>query len=39
MTDPDMIARCTRWLELLRQSAITGSAAAELCRRTASELS
>jgi hypothetical protein len=39
ITDPDMIARYTRWLDLLHQSAITGTAAAELCRRTASELS
>jgi hypothetical protein len=38
ITDPDTIARYTRWLELLRQAATTGSATAELCRRIASEL-
>jgi hypothetical protein len=38
ITDPDMIARYARWLELLRQAAITGVEAAELCRRTAGEL-
>jgi hypothetical protein len=29
ITDPDTIARYTRWLELLRQAATTGSANAE----------
>jgi len=38
ITDPDTIARYTRWLELLRQAATTRSAAAELCRRIESEL-
>jgi transcriptional regulator with XRE-family HTH domain len=38
ITDPAIIARYTRWLELLRQAATTGAAAAELCRHVASEL-
>jgi Domain of unknown function (DUF5753) len=38
ITDPDMIARYARWLELLRQAAITGAGAAEMCRRAAAEL-
>lgn len=39
ITDPTMIARYTRSLEQLRQAAITGTTAAEQCRRTANELS
>jgi hypothetical protein len=38
ITDPAIIARYARWLELLRQAAITGNAAAQLCRQVASEL-
>jgi hypothetical protein len=39
IADPRTIARYVRWLELLRQAAVTGPAAADLCRRAASELS
>jgi hypothetical protein len=38
ITEPDMIGRYTRWLELLRQAAITGDEAADMCRRAAAEL-
>jgi hypothetical protein len=38
ITKPEMIARYGRWLELLRQPAVTGAEAAEMCRRTAAEL-
>ena len=31
-------ARHARWLELLRQAAVTGTEAADMCRRTADEL-
>jgi hypothetical protein len=35
ITDPNMIARYARWLELLRQSAVTGGDAADMCRQAA----
>ena len=35
ISDPDIVARYARWLELLRQAAVTGAEAAEMCRRTA----
>lgn len=35
ITDPAIIARYSRWLEQLREAAITGNAAAELCRQIA----
>lgn len=38
ITAPAINARYTRWLEQLRQAATTGTAAAELCRRAAAEL-
>jgi transcriptional regulator with XRE-family HTH domain len=38
ITDPDLIARYARWLELLRRAAVTGSEAADMCRRAAAEL-
>ncbi|HEX6404187.1 MAG TPA: helix-turn-helix transcriptional regulator [Pseudonocardiaceae bacterium] len=38
ITAPEMIARYGRWLELLRQAAITGRQAAEMCWRVAAEL-
>ena len=38
ITEPDLLTRYSRWLELLRQSAVTGSGAAEMCRRVADEL-
>jgi transcriptional regulator with XRE-family HTH domain len=38
ISDPDMVARHARWLELLRQAAVTGAEAAGMCRRTANEL-
>jgi hypothetical protein len=37
-TEPELIARYARWLELLRQAAITGAEAAQICRRIAREL-
>jgi transcriptional regulator with XRE-family HTH domain len=37
ISDPDIIARYARWLELLRQTAVTGAEAAEMCRRIAAE--
>lgn len=33
ITEPEIIARYTRWLDLLRQAAVTGHKAAEMCRR------
>jgi hypothetical protein len=38
ISDPDMVARHARWLELLRQAAVTGAEAAGMCRRIANEL-
>jgi hypothetical protein len=38
ISDPDMVARHARWLELLRQAAVTGAEAADMCRRIANEL-
>jgi hypothetical protein len=38
ITDPAIIALYTRWLEQLREAAVTGNAAAELSRQTAIEL-
>lgn len=38
ITDPEMIIRYGRWLQLLRQSAIKGDDAAGMCRRAAREL-
>jgi len=38
ITEPDMIARHGRWLEVLRQAAITGADAAAMCRQAASDL-
>ena len=38
ISDPDIVARYARWLELLRQSAVTGTEAAEMCRRAAAGL-
>jgi hypothetical protein len=38
VTDPGLIARCGRWLELLRQAYVTGVQAAELCRPISGEL-
>jgi len=38
ITDPDQIARYSRWLDLLLAVAITGEDAAEFCRRVAGEL-
>ncbi len=38
ITDPSMIARYARWLELLRQAAVTGVDAADMCRQAAREL-
>jgi hypothetical protein len=35
ITDPAIIARYIRWLEQLREAAVTGNAAAELCRQIA----
>jgi hypothetical protein len=35
VTEPAIIARYTRWLEQLREAAITGNAAAEPCRQIA----
>ena len=37
ISDPDIIARYARWLELLRQAAVTGTEAAEMCRRAAAD--
>jgi transcriptional regulator with XRE-family HTH domain len=38
ITEPELIARYHRWLELLLNAAVTGPEAAELCRRVADEL-
>ncbi|HEV2376239.1 MAG TPA: helix-turn-helix transcriptional regulator [Streptosporangiaceae bacterium] len=38
VTEPALIARYSRWLEMLRQAAVTGAAAAQMCRRAADEL-
>jgi hypothetical protein len=38
ITEPELIARYHRWLELLLGAAVTGTDAAELCRRIADEL-
>lgn len=38
ITDPNMIARYKRWLEMLREAAVTGAKAAELCREAATQL-
>ena len=38
ISDPDLVARYARWLELLRQAAVTGAEAADMCRRAANEL-
>ena len=38
ISDPDLVARYARWLELLRQAAVTGPEAADMCRRAATEL-
>ena len=37
ISEPDIIARYARWLELLRQAAVTGAEAAEMCRRAAAD--
>jgi transcriptional regulator with XRE-family HTH domain len=37
ISDPDIVARYARWLELLRQAAVTGAEAAEMCRRAAAD--
>jgi len=38
ISDPDVVARYARWLELLRQSAVTGAEAADMCRQAAAGL-
>jgi len=38
ISDPDLVARYARWLELLRQAAVTGTEAADMCRRAATGL-
>lgn len=38
ITEPSMIARYKRWLEMLREVAVTGEEAADLCRRVAGSL-
>jgi hypothetical protein len=38
ISDPDLISRYARWLELLRQAAVAGAEAAEMCRRAAADL-
>ena len=38
ISDPDLVARYARWLELLRQAAVTGPEAADMCRQAATEL-
>jgi hypothetical protein len=38
ISDPEIIARYARWLELFRQASVTGAEAAEMCRQTAAEL-
>lgn len=38
ISDPDIVARYARWLELPRQAAVTGPEAADMCRRAANEL-
>jgi hypothetical protein len=37
ITEPELIGRYHRWLELLQSAAITGREAAEFCRRIAAE--
>ena len=36
--DPELVARYSRWLEQLRQAAVTGAQAAEMCLRIAGEM-
>jgi transcriptional regulator with XRE-family HTH domain len=38
ITEPEIITRYARWLDLLRQSAATGGEAADMCRRIADQL-
>lgn len=38
LAEPDLIARYTRWLELLTDAAVTGDNAAAMCRAAASAL-
>jgi hypothetical protein len=38
VTDPELVSRYTRWLELLRGAAVTGTQAADMCRRAAADL-
>jgi hypothetical protein len=38
ITDPDMIARYKRWLEMLREATLTGAEAAEFCHKAAAQL-
>ena len=38
ISEPDIVARYARWLELLRQAAVTGTDAADMCRRAANDL-
>lgn len=38
ITEPDAVARYSRWLEQLLDVALTGPAAAEFCRKVAAEL-
>jgi Domain of unknown function (DUF5753) len=38
ISDPDIVARYARWLELLRQAAVTGPKAADMCRQAANKL-
>jgi transcriptional regulator with XRE-family HTH domain len=38
ITDPGTIARYKRWLEMLREVAVTGAKAAELCREAAAQI-
>jgi transcriptional regulator with XRE-family HTH domain len=38
VADPELVARYSRWLELLRQAAITGTEAAEMCLRITGEM-
>lgn len=37
ITEPDLVTRYARWLDLLLDAAVTGTEAASLCRRIASE--
>lgn len=38
VTDPELVAKYARALELLRQAAVTGPDAAEMCRKAAADL-